>query len=204
MQTKFKDHSRLPDGEIEYEESFLETDEADRLFDALNRSIQWSQHYVRVFGREYPCPRLSAWYGNPTAIYRYSGQTLSPEPWTRELQDLRRRIGERCRTQFDSVLLNLYRDGKDGMGWHSDDERELGPEPVIASLSLGAVRRFKMKHRRLRDLPTRSWPLANGSLFIMRGSTQHLWKHEIPKTRRVVGPRINLTFRWIGPENKSL
>lgn len=204
MLTDPQSHSDLPDGEIEYQESFLETSEANRLFKILQSGVHWSQHHVRVFGREHACPRLSAWYGNPTAVYRYSGQTLYPEPWTNELDGLRLRLERRCQAQFDGVLLNLYRDGKDGMGWHSDDERELGPEPVIASLSLGAVRRFKMKHRTRRDISTRTWPLANGSLLIMRGSTQLCWKHEVPKTKRVVGPRINLTFRWIGPKNESL
>jgi alkylated DNA repair dioxygenase AlkB len=188
---------RLPDADIELHETFLEISEARRLFDTLKTTVAWSQHRVRVFGREYPCPRLSAWYGDASAIYRYSGQTLEPIAWTPELLLLRDRVAEHCRCELNSVLLNLYRDGSDGMGWHSDDEPELGPDPLIASLSIGETRKFRMRHRNRRDLSAQAWWLPPGSLFVMRGKTQRYWQHELPKTKRRVRPRINLTFRMV-------
>ena len=187
----------LPDADIEFQESFLSASEANRLFKKLEATIAWSQHRVRIFGRDYPCPRLSAWYGDASATYRYSGQTLEPKCWTAELLDLKNRVSEHCAAELNSVLLNLYRDGSDGMGWHSDDEPELGPEPLIASISAGETRKFRMRHRKRKDLPARSWSLTPGSLFIMRGPTQRYWQHEVPKTKRVIHPRINLTFRMV-------
>lgn len=188
----------VPDAEVGYLPGFLPRPLADRLFAALRTETSWSQHRVRLFGREHPSPRLSAWYGDPAAVYRYSGQTLIPLSWTASLQTAREAAEHFCGRRFDGVLLNLYRDGRDGMGWHSDDERELGPEPCIASLSFGAPRRFRLKHRTRRDLPARSFVLEHGSLFWMRGGTQRHWRHAVPKTAARVGERINLTFRSIG------
>ena len=187
----------LPDAEILYDPDFLPARIADRLQARLVEEITWEQHRVRVFGREHPCPRLSAWYGDPGASYRYSGQTLEPRSWTPALLDLRRRVEAALGERFDGVLLNFYRDGKDGMGWHSDDERELGESPTIASVSLGAERRFLLKHRSRRDAEVREWALGHGSLIVMAGPTQRHWKHSVPKTRRAVAERLNLSFRTI-------
>jgi len=187
----------LPDADVVHVPDFLPLAVADRLLAALGGEIAWTQHRVRVFGREHPCPRLSAWYGDPHAVYRYSGQTLAPEPWTPALAELRARVEAFCAERFDGVLLNLYRDGRDGMGWHSDDERELGPAPTIASVSLGEARRFQLRHRVRRDLPVATLPLAHGSLLVMRGATQRHWRHGVPKTRRAVGARLNLSFRCV-------
>jgi alkylated DNA repair dioxygenase AlkB len=193
----------LPDADIGYLPDFLPARLADRLLAALRAEIRWSQHRVRLFGREHRSPRLSAWYGDPDAVYRYSGQTLRPVPWTASLEVLRERVQRFCHQPFDGVLLNLYRDGRDGMGWHSDDERELGAEPSIASVSLGAPRRFRLKHRTRPDVTARTLVLEHGSLLWMRGATQQHWRHSIPKTRTPVGERLNLTFRAIACRSKA-
>lgn len=192
----------LRGAEVEYVPGFLSAGEADRLLARIREEVVFEQHRVRLFGREHPCPRLSAWHGDPHAVYRYSGQTLSPAPWTPTLAALRARVAAHCGEAFDAVLLNWYRDGRDGMGWHSDDEPELGPAPTLASVSLGGARRFVMKARGSgASSPARhAWVLEHGSLFVMRGPTQHNWRHAVPKTRRGVAPRLNLTFRRVvGP-----
>ena len=164
---------------------------ADRLFAELQASIDWRQEIATVMGRRLPIPRLTAWHG--AAGYVYSGIRMTPAPWTPPLLELKA-LAERLAGQsFNSVLLNLYRDGRDSVSWHADNEPGLGRDPVIASLSLGAMRRFQLKHRRL---PERlSLDLPHGSCLIMAGATQHHWLHQLPKTAREVGPRINLTFR---------
>ncbi len=176
---------------------FLPADCADGFFNTLQSSLAWAQHRVRVFGREHPTPRLCAWYGDRQARYAYSGQALEPLPWTPALADIRARLEAALGIPFNSVLCNLYRDGADSMGWHSDDEASLGPRPVIASLSLGATRRFLLRHRRRRELGPVDLPVAHGDLLLMAGDTQRHWQHAVPKTRRPVGPRINLTFRRV-------
>jgi alkylated DNA repair dioxygenase AlkB len=175
--------------------AFLPAAEADALFEALITRIPWEQHRIRLFGREHAAPRLSCWIGDPGASYTYSRTRFEPRPWPPLLVDLRDQVSAASGARFNSVLANLYRDGNDGMGWHADDEPELGPEPVIASLSLGAVRRFALRERggarRLGlDLP-------HGSLLLMSGGTQARYQHALPKTRRPVATRLNLTFRWI-------
>jgi alkylated DNA repair dioxygenase AlkB len=167
------------------------------MLDALVAGLAWEQHRLRLFGRERLTPRLCAWYGDAGARYGYSGQTLEPLPWTTPLADLRQRLQAAVGCAFNSVLANLYRDGADGMGWHSDDEASLGPQPVIASLSLGATRRFVLRHRCRRELQTLSLPLEHGALLVMAADTQRHWHHAVPKTRQPVGPRINLTFRHV-------
>jgi alkylated DNA repair dioxygenase AlkB len=153
-----------------------------------------------MFGKEVPQPRLTAWYGDPAAQYTYSGLTWEPRPWTPTLLDLRRRLEAATDARFNSVLLNYYRDGRDSMGWHADNEPELGAAPAIASLSLGASRRFRLRpYRGGLTHPSFSLDLPTGSLLLMRGPTQQHWQHELPKTARPVGPRLNLTFRWIVP-----
>ena len=188
----------LFDAELHYAPAFLPPAEAAAAFVALREEIAWENHGLRLFGREVASPRLSCWMGDAGASYVYSGTRFEPRPWTMTTQALRQRLSERLEVEFNSVLANLYRDGRDGMGWHSDDEPELGAQPVIASLSLGATRRFALKHRRdparklVLDLPP-------GSLLLMRGDTQRNYRHALPKTARPVGERINLTFRRIFP-----
>lgn len=177
----------------------MASNEADVLLAQLVGQVPWRQHRVRVFGREYPTPRLCAWYGDAEARYAYSGQSLSPLPWLPPLAVLRGRLESALGRPFNSVLVNLYRDGADGMGWHSDDEASLGPEPVIASLSVGATRRFVLRHRQRADLPPVELSLHAGDLWVMAGALQTHWRHAVPKTRRPVGTRINLTFRLVRP-----
>ncbi len=151
-----------------------------------------------MFGRPVRVPRLVAWHGDPVAVYTYSGTEHRPLPWTPVLVRVRRRVEALTGHEFNAVLLNLYRDGRDGMGWHSDDEPELGPEPVVASASFGATRRFCLRHRRRRESRL-DLPLGHGSLLLMHGATQRHWLHAVPKTRAPVGPRVNLTFRTVRP-----
>ncbi|WP_133480092.1 alpha-ketoglutarate-dependent dioxygenase AlkB family protein [Cognatilysobacter segetis] len=186
----------LPDADVRFDPAWLAPAEAETLFAQLQAEIGWENHPVRLFGREVPAPRLSRWIGDADARYRYSGIFREPWPWTPSLAGLRARLRDALGIDFNSVLANLYRDGRDAMGWHADDEPELGPAPVIASVSLGATRRFVFRHRggetRLAlDLPA-------GSLLLMQGATQAHYRHALMRTARPVGPRINLTFRRIG------
>ncbi|GAB6194996.1 alpha-ketoglutarate-dependent dioxygenase AlkB family protein [Lysobacter xanthus] len=186
----------LPDADVRYDPHWLGADEAGAMFDALYREIGWENHPVRLFGRELPAPRLSCWIGDPGTAYRYSGVVREPRPWTPALAGLRARLRATLGLDFDAVLANLYRDGRDAMGWHSDDEPELGAEPVIASVSLGGTRRFLLRHRD-RDV-RQGLALAPGSLLLMQGTTQRHYRHSLPRTARPVAPRINLTFRRLG------
>lgn len=165
----------------------------DELLSRLVEDTHWRQETVTVFGRRHLQPRLTAWHGDRR--YAYSGLTLDPQPWTPLLQQVRAAVEEASRHHFNSVLLNYYRDGRDSMGMHSDDEPELGPNPVIASLSLGEERQFILKHKRSGE--TLKFPLPSGSLLVMAGATQHHWLHGINKSSRKMGPRLNLTFRNI-------
>ena len=187
----------LADAEVAHYPGFLRDGERQSIFTQLRDMTPWEQHVVRLFGQSHPAPRLSAWHGDPGATYTYSGLQLSPQPWTPQLDQLRQRISALTSKPFNSALLNYYRDGSDGMGWHSDDEPELGRDPCIASLSLGSERRFLLRHKTQSNLPTYEYLLGDGDLLIMDGETQHHWKHQIPKTRRPVGPRINITFRYV-------
>ncbi|MGJ4802576.1 alpha-ketoglutarate-dependent dioxygenase AlkB family protein [Luteimonas sp. SDU82] len=178
--------------------AWLDPAAATQLFDGLREALPWQVHQVRMFGRAIDAPRLSCWIGDEDAAYRYSGVRHAPHPWPAALRPLRARLAGETGIDFNSVLANLYRDGRDCMGWHSDDERELGQRPLIASLSLGAERRFLLRHR---QDPARRLALAlpHGSLLLMRGDTQAAWRHALPRTARPVGARINLTFRLIAP-----
>lgn len=193
---------QLPDAMLAWWPHWLPVEQADALFAQLRASIPWSVHRIRLFGREVDSPRLSAWLGDAGAGYAYSGAHFAPHPWSPTLQTLRAQVESACGTHFNSVLANLYRDGNDSMGWHSDDERELGCMPVIASLSLGTERLFRMRRKRARGTPrqpgdTLDLRLPHGSLLRMAGATQQNYCHAIPKSRRVQGARINLTFRQI-------
>jgi alkylated DNA repair dioxygenase AlkB len=186
-----------------YTERYLARREADAALATLWRELRWERREITLFGRRIMQPRLVAWYGDSGASYRYSGLALKPLPWHPLLLELRRRLENDLGASFNSVLANAYRDGSDSMGWHSDNEPELGPEPVIASLSLGAERPFRIRpsgtERRKTVAAERLLP-AHGSLLVMRGPSQALYQHALPKTRKPVGLRINLTYRLVAPQ----
>ena len=188
----------LPDAEITLHEGWLAPEDAARLFRELRAGAAWRQDAIRLFGRERPIPRLQAWYGDPGAAYTYSGLALEPLPWIAPLLELREHLARTLpAARFDSALLSLYRDGRDSIGAHADDEPELGPAPVIASLSLGATRRFVLEHRQDARLAPLALDLEAGTLLVMAGATQRHWKHALPKTARPVTERINASFRRI-------
>ncbi|MEL1266175.1 alpha-ketoglutarate-dependent dioxygenase AlkB [Pseudoxanthomonas putridarboris] len=191
----------LPGASLAFMPHWLETDQADALFSELRRAMPWEVHRIRMFGRRVDSPRLSCWMGEPEAVYRYSGADFVPHAWLPALRAIRERLRRELGVPFNSVLANLYRNGHDAMGWHSDDEPELGPRPVIASVSLGATRRFLLKHRKDKALK-QAIELPHGSLLVMSGDTQRLYRHALPRTARPVGERINLTFRWIDPARR--
>ena len=169
--------------------------EPERVFGELRDAIAWEQHELRIHGRAVPTPRLTCWIGD--AAYTYSGITNEPRAWPPPLAALRDRLRAELTVPFNSCLANLYRDGRDSMGYHRDDEPELGPRPVIASVSLGARRRFALRESRTRDSQGRrwTWELGEGDLLVMREESQTDYVHAVPKTARPVGPRMNLTFR---------
>lgn len=185
----------MADAEVVLYRGVFPLPEHDRLFRSLLHDIAWQQHTVTVCGRRLPAPRLSAWYGDPGACYQYSGLLLHPLPWIAPLFQILTTARALADAPFNSVLANLYRNGQDSVGWHSDAEPELGRNPVIASISLGAVRRFVLQHKKQRSRVILA--LEPGNLLLMRGTTQHFWRHQLPKTKQPVGPRINLTFRTI-------
>ena len=186
-------------GLLTLRDPWLPANEAEALFAALQDGLAWKQEKIKVFGREHLQPRLTAWYGDPGASYTYSGLALAPLPWTPELAALRARVEEASGVAFNSVLVNHYRGGDDAMGFHADAERELGPNPVIASVSLGAHRRFVLKPtRKIQHAEPVELSLGGGSLLVMGGTTQHFWRHGVPR-QAGVGARINLTFRRILP-----
>lgn len=177
---------------------FLDAAEAAQLQARLAEDVPWTVHRIRMFGRWVDSPRLSCWMGDPGVAYRYSGALFEPEPWHPAIRALLPLLEAACGAPFNSVLLNRYRNGGDYMGWHSDDEPELGPTPVIASLSLGAPRRFLLRMRAAPSVKT-EWRLDHGDLLVMRGDCQRAAQHALPKMAGVKGERINLTFRWVGP-----
>ena len=183
-----------------YAPRWLPADAADKLFNTLRDPVQagidWEVHRLRLFGREVDSPRLSRWIGDPGTSYRYSGVRFEPASWPRALSVIRKAVNAAAGEQFNSVLANLYRDGNDTMGWHSDDEPELGAQPIIASLSLGASRKFVLKSKESGGEKL-ELQLEHGSLLVMRGETQKNYRHSLPRTKKVSGERINLTFRRI-------
>lgn len=190
---------KLDGAEVLFWPGFLAADMAAQLLDSLQSglSVQWRQDDILMFGRRVRQPRLTAWIADPGVSYRYSGLTLDPQDWPAPLDRLRERLARKLGSPFNSVLVNLYRDGNDSMGWHRDNETELGPEPVIASLSLGQTRYFDLRHRRYREnrLPVQRFDLHSGDLLVMRGATQRNWHHRVPKQRTRNGARVNLSFR---------
>lgn len=187
----------IPDGGYTYTPDFLSQPEAETLLGELLGLTDWRRDTIRMFGKEHRAPRLTAWYGDPGASYRYSGITQEPLPWPACLSPLRDRLRRELATPFNSVLVNQYRDGRDSLGWHSDDERDLGEDPVIASVSIGASRRFLLRHRTRGDVETIELRLSHGSLLVMHGTLQQFWKHRVPKMAGCDRPRVNLTFRYV-------
>jgi alkylated DNA repair dioxygenase AlkB len=186
----------IPDGDLTFSRTWRESESVDWM-ERLRKEIEWEQHRIKIFGQWVDCPRLSAWYGDPGAMYSYSSLSLTPKAWTLTLLEVRNQLAETIERPFNSVLLNLYRNGNDSMCWHSDDEWELGLNPVIASISLGDSRMMKFRHRSDPEVSKFALELSSGSLLIMAGTTQKFWQHEIPKTKKSVGERLNLTFRFV-------
>ncbi len=180
-------------GELYLYRSFYEADQANHLFQQLLKDIDWRQERLFIYGRRLDVPRLMAWYGDPGANYRYSGVGHEPLPWLPLLSRLKTDVEKHCQHSFNSMMANLYRNGRDSMGCHADNEKELGKNPVIASLSFGETRLLRFRHTQRAD--KLDVELKNGDLLLMAGAIQHHWKHELPKTRQVKKARINLTFR---------
>lgn len=194
----------LQDGEILFMRNFFTPSEAKTYFDLLQNNINWKQEEVKFYGKIFPIPRKTAWYGYEGFNYSYSGINCYPEIWTKELMEIKYKIERFIPDEdFTSVLLNLYSNGNDKMGWHSDDEKELGKNPTIASVSLGETRRFDIKHKQNPELHFK-FELTSGSLLIMRGALQHHWIHQIPTQKKVKNARINLTFRTIKKASKVI
>ncbi|WP_339079581.1 alpha-ketoglutarate-dependent dioxygenase AlkB [Pseudomonas sp. TMP9] len=194
------DDSPLPlaNADLRLHAQWLDAATADSWLSELLKQTPWQQPHVHLYGRKLPVPRLVAWYGDAEASYRYSGLTHQPLPWTPLLAHIRAQVAAAVGQSLNGALLNYYRDGQDSMGWHSDDEAELGANPLIASLNLGGTRRFDLR-RKGQNRIEHSLPLQHGSLLVMRGPTQHHWQHQVAKTRRPCAPRLNLTFRLIKP-----
>ena len=186
----------LPDADVLHYAALFSRSEANELFQQLRREIAWRQEQITVYGRVHAVPRLTAWHGDAGKTYTYSGITAEPAPWIPVLLHIRERIERISSTRFNSVLLNLYRNGSDSVSWHADDEPELGRNPVIGSVSFGESRRFQMKHRTDRT-QHKAIVLESGSFLLMRGSTQRYWLHQVPKSSRLLGERINLTYRVV-------
>lgn len=184
------------DGEVFYIPQFLSGNIADKYFDFLFYQTQWTQSPIKIFGKEIMQPRLTAWYADDQVDYGYSGIKLAPTPWNSGLLELKEMTELKAQTNFNSVLLNLYRDNQDSMGWHRDNEKELGNTPTIASLTLGEGRTFKLRHYYEKEMKHKM-ELGHGDLLIMQGQSQNFWEHSVPKQSKAIGARINLTFRNI-------
>lgn len=186
----------MPDAEVSLYAALFSQTEAKQLFAELRRDIVWRQEQIKLYDQVHAIPRLTAWYGEPNKSYTYSGIKSEPLPWIPALLQIRERIERVSNIRFNSVLLNLYRDGSDSVAWHADDEPELGRNPVIGSVSLGQARAFQMKHK-FDKTEKRSIELNSGSYLLMKGATQHNWLHQIAKSQRPLGQRINLTYRVV-------
>lgn len=185
------------DGTLKYCHHYLNELEAVKIFNKIKSEVQFNQNKIKVYGKVFDEPRLTAWMGDPYMKYTYSNITMNSLPWSKTVKALKEQIEETCQTKFNSVLINLYRDGKDAVSWHADDERELGKNPTIASLSLGETRRFHLKHKFEKNLPTLNFDLKAGDLLVMKDEIQHFWLHRISPTKKLADERINLTFRKI-------
>ena len=190
----FFSENLLPfDGVAEYFPNFISLASSSFYFQKLESNINWQHDVVKLFGKEITTNRKTAWYGSKSFEYTYSNKTKIAIPWNKELIDLKTIIEKQCQEEFNSCLLNLYHNGNEGMAWHSDDEKTILPNSTIASLSLGAERRFLFKHKQTQQKIELN--LQNGSLLLMKENTQNYWWHSLPKSAKIKSPRINLTFR---------
>ena len=185
----------LPDADVRYYPGFIDNSAVN--YRALVDEISWQQDTINMYGRSVLIPRMNAWYGDANAHYGYSGLKLAPQPWTPGLLLLKTKIEKFLQTEFNSVLANYYRDANDSVAWHADDEPELGAQPVIASLSFGATRRFSLRRKLASGVAPFHIELASGSLLVMAGDTQKFWHHQVAKIKQPVAGRINLTYRFI-------
>lgn len=187
--------NNLSNGTLIWYPYFFSAEESDRYLSALINGARWQQESMKMYGKIVPFPRLTAWYADAGVTYSYSGLTHQPEPWTEELLQIKNRIEVVAGNTFNSVLINRYRGGSDSMSWHADDEPELGRNPIIASVNFGATRTFQLRHNTTTERI--NVELTHGSVLIMAGELQHHWKHQVPKTKREVDERVNLTFRLV-------
>lgn len=187
---------QLKDAEVSYYPKFFDLESSNQFFNQLRHQTPWQQDDIKVFGKWYKQPRLTALYAENNRPYSYSNITMHPTPFSAHLNDIKKQIEQISKVRFTTCLLNLYRHGQDSNGWHSDDEKELGINPIIASVSFGAARTFHMKHKTDKTQKLKL-TLEHGSLLMMKGPTQHHWLHQVPKTKKAVKERINLTFRII-------
>jgi len=187
----------LLDAEINYHPRFISDTDGWSFFEKILQGTEWRQEHITIFGKSHLTPRLSCWMGDEGLDYSYSNLTMTPVPWSDTARRIKHQLETQTHESFNSVLINYYRDGQDSNGWHSDDEPELGMNPIIASVSLGDTRDFKLRHKTNKKL-SHTLSLGHGSLLMMRGTTQQCWQHQIPR-RVKAGPRLNLTFRTIKP-----
>ena len=185
----------IENGEYIFSPSMFTKVESNFMLNQLRNTIAWKQESMNMYGKTINFPRLTAWYGDKDKPYTFSGITLQPHMWTKEILEIKNKIEQISNTEFNSVLLNLYRSGNDSISWHTDAETELGINPIIASVNFGATRKFQLRHNKTKE--KLEIELTHGSLLIMQGELQHYWQHQVPKTNKAVGERINLTFRTI-------
>ena len=194
--SKEKTILQLPNAEVMYIPNFYTSEKATEIFKTLKETTDWQQDDITVFGKTYKQPRLTALYASNSLPYSYSNITMFPKAYTKVLLNIKQEVEQFSKHKFTTVLLNLYRNGNDSNGWHADNEKELGKNPMIASVSFGEPRLFHFKHRLLKN-EKHKLLLEHGSLLIMKGEMQQYWLHQIPKTKKEIGERINLTFRTI-------
>ncbi len=187
----------IRDGHLRLYSHGFDNTQASSYYNQLATEIHWQQDSIILFGKPQPLPRLTAWYGDPERSYTYSGIAMKPTPWNPLLQTIKIRVEDLAEASFNSVLLNFYRTGQDGVSWHADDEPELKKGHPIASVSFGGTRRFLLKHKTDPTVEKVELTLTSGTVLLMLGTTQDYWLHQVPKTKKLVDPRINLTFRFI-------
>jgi alkylated DNA repair dioxygenase AlkB len=187
--------NKITNGEFIYLPNFFTKTESDFLFKSLSEKVLWKQESMNMYGKKVDFPRLTAWYGDNDKPYSFSGITLSPTPWNEEILFIKNKIEPESKVVFNSVLLNRYRSGSDSISWHTDAEKELGKNPVIASANFGETRKFQLRHIGTKE--KLEIELKHGSLLIMQGELQHFWQHQVPKSSKPLKERINLTFRVI-------
>ena len=185
----------IENGEYIFLPNYFNKAESNLFLDKLKNYIEWKQESMNMYGKQLNFPRLTAWYGDNNKPYSFSGIKLNPQPWNEELLEIKNKIEPKALVNFNSVLLNRYRNGNDSISWHTDAEKELGKNPIIASVNFGATRKFQLRHIHTKE--KLEIELTHGSLLIMQGELQHFWQHQVPKTAQNVSERINLTFRTI-------